>query len=69
MIMVLARSFTADGEAGITFSNYMEVLAGKGFLQALGNSLLISVCSALITDGTGFYSGLHDSLHQCGPEI
>ena len=54
MIMVLARSFTADGEAGITFSNYMEVLAGKGFLQALGNSLLISVCSALVTTVLAF---------------
>lgn len=54
MIMVLARSFTADGEAGITFSNYMEVLAGKGFLQALGNSLLISICSALVTTVLAF---------------
>lgn len=54
MIMVLARSFTADDGAGITFSNYMEVLTGKGFLQALGNSLLISVCSALVTTVLAF---------------
>ena len=31
MIMVLARSFTADGTAGITFSDYVEVLTEKGF--------------------------------------
>lgn len=49
MIMVLGQSFTVDGQNGITFSNYAEVLSGKGFLEALGNSLLISVCSALIT--------------------
>lgn len=54
MIMVLARSFTADGTAGITFSNYVEVLTEKGFLQALGNSLLISVCSALVTTVLAF---------------
>lgn len=54
MIMVLTRSFTADGTAGITFSNYVEVLTEKGFLQALGNSLLISVCSALVTTVLAF---------------
>ena len=54
MIMVLARSFTADGTAGITFYNYVEVLTEKGFLQALGNSLLISVCSALVTTVLAF---------------
>lgn len=54
MIMVLARSFTADGTAGITFSNYVEVLTEKGFLQALGNSLLISVCSAFVTTVLAF---------------
>lgn len=54
MIMVLARSFTADGTAGITFSSYVEVLTEKGFLQALGNSLLISVCSALVTTVLAF---------------
>ena len=54
MIMVLARSFTADGTAGITFSSYVEVLTEKGFLQALGNSLLISVCSALVTTVPAF---------------
>ena len=51
---MLARSFTADGTAGITFSNYVEVLTEKGFLQALGNSLLISVCSALVTTVPAF---------------
>lgn len=54
MIMVLGRSFTRDAQAGITFSNYVEVLTGKGFLCALWNSLLISVCSALITTVLAF---------------
>ena len=48
MISVLVRSFTGDGTT-VSLSHYVEVLTGRGFLRAMGNSLLISVCSALIT--------------------
>ena len=53
MISVLVRSFTGDGSS-VSLSHYVEVLTGRGFLQALGNSLLISVCSALITTVLAF---------------
>ena len=53
MISVLVKSFTGDGTA-VSLSHYAEVLTGRGFLRALGNSLLISVCSALITTVLAF---------------
>lgn len=48
MLSVLVRSFTGD-ESVLSLSHYVEVLTGRGFLEALGNSILISVCSALFT--------------------
>ncbi len=54
MIGVLARSVAADGQSGWTLANFTEVFTGKGFLQALGNSLVISVASALITTCLAF---------------
>lgn len=45
IIRLLFQSFFDDGAAGI--SNYVEVLTGRGFMQALGNSLAVSACSAL----------------------
>ena len=44
IIRLLLESFL--GEAGI--GNYVEVLTGRGFLKALGNSVAVSVSSALI---------------------
>lgn len=45
VLSVLVKSFTGNGEAA-SLSHYVEVLTGRGFLKALGNSLVISVCSA-----------------------
>ena len=53
MISVLVKSFTGDGSS-VSLSHYAEVLTGRGFLQALWNSILISVCSALITTVLAF---------------
>ena len=53
MISVLVKSFTGDGTA-VSLSHYAEVLTERGFFRALGNSLLISVCSALITTVLAF---------------
>ena len=53
MLSVVVKSFTGDG-SGISFAHYAEVLTGRGFLRAMGNSLLISVCSALITTVLAF---------------
>lgn len=53
MISVLVRSFTGNGEP-FSFAHYAEVLTGRGFLKALGNSLVISVCSALLATVLAF---------------
>lgn len=53
MISVLMKSFTGNGEA-VSLAHYVEVLTGRGFLRALGNSMVISICSALITTVLAF---------------
>ena len=53
MISVLVKSFTGNGEA-VSLSHYVEVLTGRGFLRALGNSIVISVCSALLATVLAF---------------
>ena len=53
MISVLEKSFIGDGSY-ISLGHYVEVLTGRGFLEALGNSILISVCRALITTVLAF---------------
>ena len=49
MIQVLMKSVMTDSGAGMTLANYVEVLTGKDFLKALGNSFVISTCSAVLT--------------------
>ena len=41
IVRLLMESFV--GEAGAGISNYVEVLTGRGFLRALGNSITVSV--------------------------
>lgn len=41
------KSFESDGT--LTAANYSEVLAGRGFAEAFGNSLRISVCCAVLS--------------------
>ena len=53
MISVLIKSFTGNGEAA-SLSHYIEVLTGRGFLRALGNSFAISICSALLATVLAF---------------
>ena len=53
IIRLLMESFL--GEAGAGISNYVEVLTGRGFLRALGNSVIVSVCSALTTTVLAFF--------------
>ena len=55
MIQVLMKSVLADEGAGVTFANYVEVLTGKDFLQALGNSFVVSACSAVLTTILAFF--------------
>jgi len=49
MIQVLMKSVMTDSGAGMTLANYAEVLTGEDFLKALGNSFVISTCSAVLT--------------------
>lgn len=53
MISVVVRSFTGNGEPA-SLSHYVEVLTGRGFLRALGNSFAISICSALLATVLAF---------------
>lgn len=53
IIRLLMESFL--GDAGIGVANYIEVLTEKGFLRAFGNSVTVSVCSALIATGLAFF--------------
>ena len=53
IVRLLMESFV--GEAGAGISNYVEVLTGRGFLRALGNSITVSVSSALTTTVLAFF--------------
>ena len=53
LIRLLAESFL--GDSGVSVTNYAEVLTGKGFMTALGNSIVISACSALIATVLAFF--------------
>ena len=46
---LLMKSFMENGTGRISFQNYREVLTGKGFLDAVSNSVMISICSGMIT--------------------
>ena len=52
IVRLLLESFL--GEAGAGISNYVEVLTGQGLLQALGNSVAVSISSALISTVLAF---------------
>lgn len=65
LILILIESF--QGDTGITLANYVEVLCGKGFTKALGNSFGISALSALITTVLAFlmaYTVNYTNLNQ-----
>lgn len=53
IIRLLLESFL--GEAGAGISNYVEVLTGRGFLKAFGNSVTVSISSALIATVLAFF--------------
>lgn len=54
MVKVIIKSFVIDGTAVLTIANYKEVLTGKGFMEALGNSFLVSSTSAAVTTVLAF---------------
>ena len=65
LLIPLARLFLKSfmGDAGLTLGHYTEVLTGRGFLQAFGNSLLTSSVSAVVTTVLAFI--LAYAVHYC----
>ncbi len=51
LLVPLCRLFFKSFEngGGLTLGNYLEVLTGRGFLTAFGNSIRISVCTAALS--------------------
>lgn len=65
VLRLLTESFV--GESGISIANYVEVVAGKGFLTALGNSVKVSLASALCSTVLAFllaYTVQYTNLHK-----
>ena len=61
MVQLLLKSFVKDGSIGA--GNFREMFGQKGFLQALGNSFLVSCTSALVTTLLAFIMayGVHNT--------
>lgn len=55
VIRLLLKSFIQDGQSALSLENYQDVLTSKGFIQALGNSFLISGVSAVVTTLLAFF--------------
>lgn len=53
IIRLLIESFVSD--TGISIANYIEVLAGKGFMTALINSIAVSASSAVLATVLAFF--------------
>lgn len=53
IIRLLIESFVSD--TGISIANYIEVLAGKGFMTALINSIAVSASSAMLATVLAFF--------------
>lgn len=53
IIRLLIESFVSD--TGVSIANYIEVLAGKGFMTALINSIAVSASSALLATVLAFF--------------
>ena len=53
IIRLLIESFVSD--TGISIANYIEVLAGKGFMTALINSVAVSASSAMLATVLAFF--------------
>ena len=53
IIRLLVESFVSD--TGISIANYIEVIAGKGFMTALINSIAVSASSAILATVLAFF--------------
>lgn len=59
---------SAVTETGLGTGNYIEVLTGRGFLRALGNSVTVSVCSAAIATTLAFILAYSIQYTNIGPK-
>ena len=55
VVRLLMKSFVLDGTGEFTIDNYRSVLISRGFLRAVGNSFLVSCCSAVVTTVLAFF--------------
>ena len=55
VVRLLMKSFVLDGTGEFTIDNYRSVLSSRGFLRAVGNSFLVSCCSAVVTTVLAFF--------------
>ncbi len=55
LAMILVRSFMPEGAPGFTLDNFFSVFTRRLYQQAVMNSLVVSVCSALIGLLAGFF--------------
>ena len=55
VVRLLMKSFVLDGTGEFTIDNYRSVLTSRGFLRAVGNSFLVSCCSAVVTTVLAFF--------------
>ena len=55
VVRLLMKSFVLDGTGEFTIDNYRSVLTSRGFLRAVGNSFLVSCCSAVVTTVIAFF--------------
>lgn len=69
IILLLAKSFESGSGPG--FGHYVDVLSGKGFLEAFGRSLLVSSVSSVLTTALAFilaytihYTNVHKGLKK-----
>lgn len=55
LAVILVRSFMPEGAAGFTLDNFASVFTRRLYQQAILNSVIVSVCSALIGLLVGFF--------------
>jgi len=55
IVMILVRSFMPEGAVGFTLDNFISIFTRRLYQQAVINSLVVSVSSALIGLAIGFF--------------
>ena len=64
IVMIVVRSFLPEGGAGFTMDNYISIFTRRLYQQAVLNSVIVSVFSALAGLVIGFFSA--NAAHKSG---